>query len=57
MVDAMPVAILLIILMIISAFLTRILIYIPLNIVHLITIPTWLLLTVSLIFLSWFLAD
>jgi len=57
MVDAMPIAMLLIVLMISSAFCTQILILTPLSLLDLFHIPTWILLTIIVIFLSWFLAE
>lgn len=57
MVDNMPIAILLIVLIISGAFCTQVLIFIPLSLPDLFHIPTWFLLTFTLIFLSWFLAE
>lgn len=53
----MPIAILLIVLMISSAFFTQVLIFIPFNLLDLFHIPTWFLLTTIVIFISWFLAE
>lgn len=57
MVNAMPVAMLVIVLMISGAFFTQVLIFIPSSLLDLFHIPTWLLLTIMVIFFSWFLAE
>lgn len=57
MVDIMPIAMLLIVLMIGGAFFTQVLIFIPLSLLDLLHIPTWLLLTIIIICFSWFLAE
>lgn len=57
MVDNMPIAMLLIVLMIGGAFFTQVLIFIPLGLLDLFHIPTWILLTFIVICFSWFLAE
>lgn len=56
-VNGMPTAILLIIFMIIGAFFTQIIILTPFDFLDLFNIPNWLFLTLSVICLSWFLAE
>lgn len=53
----MPIAVLLVILMVGGAVFTKLLVFIPLGLLDLLQIPTWLLLTIIVVFLSWFLAE
>lgn len=57
MVDAMPTFGLLILLIISGAFVTQVLVFTPLSLLDLFHIPTWFLLTIFVIVLSWFLAE